>query len=135
LQPTAFKGAPVSQAKNRRAARRREDTLLPGTWGGDRISFVVTEEGATVEFDCAQVTVDGRIVVDRAGRFSVAGTYVQEHGGPVRDGESSAGSPVRLTGRVGGSLMKLTVTRAGALKASGTYTLARGWEPRIVKCR
>jgi hypothetical protein len=135
VTPRVFKSAPTSQAARRRAGRRRADALQPGVWGGDHIRLVVTDDGATVEFDCAQATVEGRIVVDRAGRFSAAGTYLQEHGGPVRDDESSAGVPARFTGRVGGSLMKLTITRVGAGRAIGTYELARGREPRIFKCR
>jgi hypothetical protein len=135
VKPAVTKRAPASQATGRRGGRGRADALLPGVWGGDHVRFEVTEGGANVEFDCAHAAVEGRIVIDRAGRFSVAGTYMQEHGGPVRADESSSGFPVRLTGRVGGSLMKLTVTRAGRRKAIGTFALARDGEPRIVKCR
>jgi hypothetical protein len=42
---------------------------------------------------------------------------------------------VRLSGRVGGGLMKLTVTRAGTGKLVGTFSLARGREPSVVRCR
>jgi hypothetical protein len=135
LKPASVKRAPVSQATSKGGGRRRADALLPGVWGGEHVRFEVTDDGATVEFDCAHATVRGRVVVDRAGRFNVAGTYVEEHGGPVRADESSAGVPVRLTGHVGGSLMKLTVTRVGRRKAVGTYSLARDAEPRLVKCR
>ena len=129
--------APTPQTGGRRGRRRRADALLPGVWGGKRVRFEVTEGGASVEFDCAHATVEGRIVVDRAGRFSVAGTYVEEHGGPVRDdGSSAGGQPVRISGRVGGSLMKLTITRAaGTRTLVGTYDLTRDREARIVKCR
>ena len=117
-------------------ARRRADSLMPGVWGGERARFEVTEGGASVEFDCAHATVRGRIVVDRAGRFSVSGTYFEEHGGPVRPEESRGGGyPVRISGRVGGSLLKLTVTRAGTRKVIGTFALARDREAELVKCR
>jgi len=115
--------------------RRRADTLLPGAWGGRHVRLEVREGGATVEFDCARATVEGRIAVDRSGRFSVAATYYQERGGPERADETPAGEPVRLNGRVGGSLMRLTVTRAGTRRVLGTYSLARDREPFIVKCR
>jgi hypothetical protein len=134
-KPSVVKRAPVSQATSRRGGRRRADALLPGVWGGKHIRLQVTDDGATVEFDCAQATVEGRIVVDRAGRFSAAGTYNEEHGGPVRSDESSAGVPVRFSGRVGGSLMTLTITRAGTREAVGTYALTRDRETRLVKCR
>jgi hypothetical protein len=111
------------------------DALEPGVWGGEHIRFEVTERGARIEYDCAHGTVEGRIVVDGRGRFSVYGTHYEEHGGPVREGEGSAGYRVRLSGRVGGSLMKLTVTRAGTRRVVGTFSLARGREAELVKCR
>lgn len=126
----------ASQAAGRRGGRARADALLPGVWGGEHVRLEVTEGGANVEFDCAHATVRGPVVVGAAGRFSVAATYFEEHGGPVRAEESSAsGFPVRLTGRVGGSLMKLTVTRARTRRVIGTFSLARDREAELVKCR
>ena len=121
------------QRRRRRARRRRAaDALLPGVWGGQHIRFEATENGANIEYDCAHGTVEGKILVDAAGRFSVAGTHYREHAGPVREGEESGGRPVRLTGRVGGSIMTLTVT--SGRETIGTYTLTRDSEGRIVKC-
>jgi hypothetical protein len=125
---------PMSQRSGPRR-RRAGDALAAGVWGGEHIRFEVTEHGANVEYDCAHGTVEGRIVVDSRGRFNVAGTHVEEHGGPVRADESEEGYPVRLSGRVGGSLMKLTVTRAGTRKVIGVFTLARDREAGLVKCR
>jgi hypothetical protein len=126
-------GTPNAQRRRRARRRRAADALLPGVWGGDHIRFEVTEGGATIEYDCAHATVEGKILVDGSGRFSVAGTHYREHGGPVREGEASRGQPVRLNGRVGGSLMTLNVTRAG--KALDTYTLTRDREAQLFKCR
>ena len=117
----------------RRRGRLRLDALLPGMWGGEHMRFEVTEGGARIDLDCAHASVEGKIKVDRAGRFGVWGTYYQEHGGPVREEEEARGERVRLNGRVGGSIMKLTVTRGGT--QVGTYTLTRDREARVVKCR
>lgn len=136
---TVFRTSNPSSAQRRRRRRgsgRRlplADALTPGVWGGEHIRFEVTEGGARIDLDCAHAAVEGKIYVDRAGRFGVAGTYYHEHGGPVREEEEARGERVRLTGRVGGSLMKLTVTRAGT--QAGTYTLTRDHEARVVKCR
>ncbi|MCA1618754.1 MAG: hypothetical protein LC795_05475 [Acidobacteria bacterium] len=111
------------------------DALGPGVWGGEHIRFEVTGRGARIEYDCAHGAVEGRIVVDGRGRFSVEGTHYEEHGGPVRAGEEPAGYRVRLSGRVAGSLMKLTVTRAGTREVIGTFALGRGREADLVKCR
>ena len=102
-------------------------------WGGDHARLEVTEDGARVDFDCAHGRVEGRIVVDGAGRFDVGGMYYEERGGPVRESEEARAVPMRLTGLVGGSVMKLTVTRGGT--RVGDYTLSRDREARVVKCR
>jgi hypothetical protein len=121
--------------RRRRRARplRAADSLTPGLWGGDHIRFEVTEGGARIDFDCAHAAVEGRIFVDGAGRFSASGTYYHERGGPVREGEEARGEAVRLSGRVGGSLMKLNVTRAGT--SLGSFDLNRDKEGRVFKCR
>ncbi len=106
---------------------------MPGVWGGAHIRFEVAESGATIEYDCAHGTIDSRILVDSAGRFSVMGRHYPERGGPVREGEGSTGQPVRITGRVGGSLMHINVTRAGV--SLGSFDLTRDNEGRIFKCR
>lgn len=111
------------------------DALTPGVWGGKHIRFEVTERGAHIEYDCAHGTVEGRIVVNRRGRFNVEGMHYEERGGPARAGDDAAGYRVRLSGVVGGSLLKLTVTRAGTRRVVGTFTLARDREPELVKCR
>jgi hypothetical protein len=124
----------TSGVQRRRARRRRAaDALTPGVWGGEHIRFEVTENGATIEYDCAHGTVEGRILVDSAGRFNVAGKHFPEHGGPIREGEGSTGQPVRINGRVGGSLIHLNVTRAGT--SLGSFDLTRDNEGRVFKCR
>jgi hypothetical protein len=115
--------------------RRAPDALTPGAGGGEHIRFVVTEAGANVEYDCAHGTVEGKIVVDAQGRFNAYGLHYEEHGGPSRLGDDAGGYRVRLSGRVGGSLLKLTVTRAGTRRVVGTFDLARDREPVLVKCR
>jgi hypothetical protein len=125
----------TQRGASRRGRGRAPDTLSPGVWGGEHIRFEVTEAGASVEYDCAHGKVEGKIVVDSQGRFDVYGLHYEERGGPARPGDDAAGYRVRLSGRVGGSLMKLTVTRAGTRRVVGTFDLARDREPMIVKCR
>jgi hypothetical protein len=126
----------MTQGVGKRSRRKvAADALTPGVWGGEHIRFEVSERGATVEYDCAHGTVEGRIVVDGRGRFSVAGTHYEERGGPSRPGEEAGGYPVRLSGSVGGSLMKLTVTRVDTKEVLGTFALGRDREAGLVKCR
>ena len=127
--------AAMTQRGKKSVRRRAADALTPGVWGGAHIRFEVTEGGARIEYDCAHGTVEGRIVVDARGRFNVYGTHHEERGGPVRSDDSGAGYRVRLSGRVGGSLLKLTVTRPDTKEVIGTFDLARDREPELVKCR
>jgi hypothetical protein len=126
-----------AEGGQRRVSRRhvRANALSAGVWGGEHVRLEVTEHGATIEYDCAHGVVEQRIIVDRAGRFNVAGTHYEEHGGPVHASDNESGYAVRLSGRVGGSLMKLTVTRAGTKKTVGTFTLVRDREAQLMKCR
>lgn len=125
----------LTQGGKKAVRRRAAAALIPGMWGGEHIRFEVTEAGANVEYDCAHGTVEGKIVVDSQGRFNVYGLHYEEHGGPMRPGDDAGGYRVRLSGRVGGSLLKLTVTRADTRKVVGTFDLARDREPVLVKCR
>jgi hypothetical protein len=106
-----------------------------GTWGGEHIEMKVSERSAEVEFDCAHATIPRRIVLDRRGRFDIGGTYVEEHGGPVREGAQAGGYAVRFAGRLTGETMRLTVRRVDTKEIIGTFTLARGREASLVKCR
>ena len=130
--PTKREGGMLGLPINRQVRTRR---LPVGLWAGDHISIEVTEEGATIEYDCAHAKIEQRITLDRRGRFDVAGMQVQEHGGPVRQNDEGAGYPVRFTGQVSGKRMKLSVRKSGTKELIGTFTLVYGAQPRLRKCK
>lgn len=107
--------------------------LPSGSWGGNHVVLTVTREGATIEFDCAHGTLQGPIRLDAEGRFETAGTYVQERGGPVREGEEDA-SPARYTGGVEGRQMTLTIAFPDGREALGPFELVHGKAARLTKC-
>jgi len=117
------------------AAATTPDEGLGGRWGGEHIGLELTAEGGSVEFDCASGEILHGIVPDQNGRFDVAGRYIEEHGGPVRQGAPHADVTVRYSGRVKDGRMKLTVKRSDTKAPLGTFTLERGREPSLVKCR
>ena len=108
---------------------------LTGEWGGDHVSLQFTATGAGVEFDCAHGEIPKTIVLDRNGRFDVEGTYMEEHGGPIRMGERPPTRKVRYAGRVTDGRMTLTVTRADTKARMGAFVLERGREAVLMKCR
>jgi hypothetical protein len=114
---------------------QKMSTARTGTWGGEHISLEVTADGAQVEYDCGHGTVDEKIVGDSQGRFTLRGTHVREHGGPVRKDEKADSHPARFAGQIKGDAMTLTVTETDTNETVGTFTLAYGQQPRLMKCR
>ena len=110
-------------------------TVQKGTWGGEHIHLEVSEQGSQIEYDCAQGSIDQKIVLDARGRFKVSGTHVVERGGPVRESGSSKGDPVQFTGRVSGKKLELTVRRRDSKEVIGVFTLFYGQEGKLRKCR
>ena len=113
----------------------RGQPLAEGLWGGEHIRMDVTAAETKIEFDCGHATIASRILIDPRGRFVAKGTYAEERGGPVRQGEESHGYPAQFRGTVNGKNMKLTVTRTDTNEVLGAFTLTHGREPELVKCR
>lgn len=115
------------------SAGEKVNHVAKGTWGGDHIGISVTDDGAKIEFDCAHGSIESLIPLDDNGGFDVTGVYVQEQGGPLRQGgqaERAAG----YSGKVDGNHMSLTVKLKDAEKEIGKFTLELGKSPVIRKC-
>jgi len=123
----------VSEQKNSEAAKG--ERLAPGAWGGDHVRLEVSDAGAAVEFDCAHGAIDTPLVLDSEGGFDVKATFVVERGGPVRRDRPPPTRPARYKGRVVDDALTLTVTLTDTGEDAGTYTLTRGSEGRVFKCR
>ncbi|HEY0321746.1 MAG TPA: hypothetical protein VGC66_12365 [Pyrinomonadaceae bacterium] len=114
----------------------RDNSSIPaGVWGGEHIRLQVTDKGAEAEYDCAHGTIDAPIVLNREGRFDVAGGFVPERSGPIRRGQGSNNRPARYVGKVDGDTMTLTVTLTDSSEKVGPFTLTRGSDGRLFKCR
>src|SRR5689334_22368704 len=109
--------------------------LASGVWGGEHIRIEVSDAGATVEHDCAHAEIEQPVALDAQGRFDSKATYTVERGGPVRRDQPPAQRPARYAGRVNGDTLTLTVTLTDTDEDAGTYTLTRGSDGRVTKCR
>jgi hypothetical protein len=114
---------------------RKMQRINPGTWGGSHIRIEVGPRSATIEYDCANGTIDGPFTIDSKGRFSWRGTHNREHGGPIRMDEKPHGRPAIYSGSVKGDIMTLTVKFADTNEVLDTFTLKRGSSGRVVKCK
>jgi hypothetical protein len=110
-------------------------TVQPEIWGGEHVRIDFNDGEARVEFDCAHGTITNPIKTDSEGRFALNGTYVREGPGPIRLNVPRVSQPARYCGTIKGDEMALSVTLNNASQEIGTFTLTRGSEGRIRKCR
>jgi hypothetical protein len=107
-------------------------SMMPtGLWGGDHIVLTVEATSAHVELDCAHGDIPVRLP-DAA--FTVAGTFVREHGGPIRVGETPDSYPALYAASMSGGAMTLTIRLGDSGELVGTFTLTRGSSGRVFKC-
>lgn len=137
-------GAP---APRQRAAARRKRTkakmreeneggrVAAGVWGGAHVRLDARADGAALEFDCARGEISAPLKTDAAGRFDLPGTFTRESPGPIRLGVTPSAQGARYAGRVAGDTMTLTLKIEGAAQDAQTFTLTRGSEGRLRKCR
>lgn len=103
-------------------------------WGGDHVSLVTKPGGADLEFDCAHGEISVEVKTDSEGNFDLAGTLSRE-GGPTRLGEDSEGQPVRYVGRIIQDTMTFRIHYRGNDQPSEVFTLKRGTDGRLRKCK
>jgi hypothetical protein len=104
-----------------------------GRWGGDHIALTVADVATHIEFDCAHGDIPSALMVDARNEFVVSGTFVREHGGPIRVGEVPDSHPAAYVGSVT-ETMVLTVRLTDTNETIGTFTLSKDSAGRVVKC-
>jgi hypothetical protein len=104
-----------------------------GNWAGTHIGLVVSETGATIEYDCGHGTIDQPLVA-ADGVFTAFGTHYRAHGGPVREGEAPDSHPARYDGKTDGEKMTLDVTLTDSGEKLGSFTLQRGASTNLTRC-
>ena len=108
--------------------------LPAGVWGGDHVSLSVADTSTHLELDCAHGDIPAVPTLDRHGQFDVAGTYVREHGGPIRQGEIPDSHPAIYSGLVASTTMTLTIRLSDTNESIGAFTLLAGSSGRVFKC-
>ncbi len=114
---------------------RKMQRLATGTWGGPNIRIEVESGSATINYSCANGTIEGPFNLDSKGRFTWRGSHTREGPGPIRVDEEGNGSPVIYTGSVKGDTMTLTVKLADTNEVVDTFTLKHGSAGRVFKCK
>lgn len=108
--------------------------IAPSEWGGDHIGLTISDAGGALEYDCANGTIDQKIVTATDGNFTALGTHSPGHGGPIMQGEVPVRRPARYDGWTDGDQMTMKVTLTDSGAALGTFNLKRGQAGRILRC-
>jgi hypothetical protein len=103
-------------------------------WGGPHVRLVLTSDGGEIEFDCAHGKITEPLKKNEEGAFDVAGTFVSE-AGPMRSDESARIKPARYSGRMGDKNMTLIVTLTDSNEKLDEFSLTRGNQGRLRKCK
>ena len=111
----------------------KQQRIATGVWGGQHINIKVSANSAAIEYDCASGVIDGPLVVDESGRFSLRGTHRMERGGPVRADEQPRQIPATYTGSIKGNTMTLTLKISDSDEE--TFTLEKGKSGELFKCK
>jgi hypothetical protein len=114
---------------------RKMQRISTGSWGAPHIRIDVGQSSATIDYDCANGTIDGPLTFDSRGRFTWRGTHRREGPGPIRVGHEFKGSLALYTGSIKGDTMTLTVKLTDTNEVVDTYTLKRGSFGRVFKCK
>jgi hypothetical protein len=109
--------------------------LAAGDWGGKHVRMDVSQNGASLEFDCANGSIKQPVMLDSAGRFSAKGEFAREGFGPRREEEEPKRQPALYSGTVKDRVMTLTITLTETKEEVGTFTLTQGVRGRLWKCR
>jgi len=112
-----------------------ESRVATGGWGGPHVALTVTEAGAHLEFDCASGEINEPLTIDRSGNLAVDGVFIRERHGPQRVGEEPPKDPARYSGKIDGNTLTFEVTLTESKQSVGTFTVTRGREPQVFKCR
>jgi hypothetical protein len=121
--------------RRKKIVREKEGGVAEGVWGGAHVRMSVGKDGAELEFDCARGEIGAPFKTDDEGRFELPGTFTRRSPGAIRVGKTPAPQPALYSGRVEGRTMTLSVKLTDTDQTLDTYTLARGSEGRLWKCR
>lgn len=139
----SFPGVSCDGSKTRKAPNMNQtqnsntpvvQKKLNGSWGGQGISMEVTDNGASLDFDCATGRITEAIVPDSGGKFTAKGLFARQRAGPTRAGDDNDGKPATYTGVITGNNLTLTITLTQNDEKVGTFTLGHGKQARIRRC-
>ena len=123
-----------SKDMNNSASEQGNEPTAGEKWGGDHVRLVMKQGGADLEFDCAHGEITVPVKPDAQGHFDLQGTF-QREGGPVRADGPKEGQPVKYVGQMSNNTITFQIHLTSPDETTETFTLTRGSEGRLRKCR
>jgi hypothetical protein len=105
---------------------------LDGQWGGPEAILTLAPSGGTIEYSCAEGTVDPSWTLTSGGQWRATGQHYTG-GGPVPPGGHPP-HPATYTGTVHGNELTFTVTLTDLDQILGPYTVTRGQSSNLIVC-
>jgi hypothetical protein len=110
----------------------RSPASILGVWGGEHIRMTIEPEGAVIQYDCGEGSIDTGIVPDAEGRFQAEGTFTPG-GGP----DPIFGRPRQAAiyaGTILDGSMDLTCTVIDTSQSLGSFNLTFSDNGRLMPC-
>jgi hypothetical protein len=111
---------------------KSKKTVASGLWGGPHLRMEVTASGAELEFDCGTASISEPLTLDADNHFRASGSYKVGDFGPTR--EDARAQDAVFTGALDGDTLKMEMAVAGREQPQ-KFTLTRGREPKLFKCK
>lgn len=124
----------ASDSRRQGSSDRKRAPVSVGKWGGTHVEMEITEQGASLDFDCATGIITEPLLIDAAGKFQARGTFYPQHGGPIRKDEVTRGRAVVYSGTIQGDSMELEFTIGENDETPQKFTLVRGKNGNLRRC-
>jgi hypothetical protein len=107
---------------------------LEGEWAGERLRLVADADGLRLDGECWSGGSSGAVSLDRQGRFERDGRIEQPTLGQAPQAGDAGVSTraARISGRLDGTVLHLSVTPAGA--PTQRFELRRGAAVKLLRC-
>jgi hypothetical protein len=117
------------------SVQQDEDTSSASeVWGGEDVRLVLSAQGATVEFDCAEGKLLQPIKAASNGEFTARGIYTPGQFGPIRKDNPPREMPAIYKGTISDDTMHLQVILEDKKIQPPPFTLTKGKSGHVVRC-
>ena len=108
--------------------------IQPGVWGTTGTNLTVDDEGARIEYDCADGEITEKFIIDADGNFALSGFYTAQTPGPISIDKQPVRRPARFEGKISENQMTLKVTLTDTDEKLEKVLLERDRMGKIRRC-